>query len=290
MKRNLPTFQGLNAAPSAGYEILPSALQKWNPTVRAAAADDAASIGIYDVVGDPWSDNPVTAKRIAAILRTIGAENPVVVNINSPGGDVFEGLAIYNLLREHKGAVTVRVLGVAASIASIIAMAGDEVQIARTGFLMVHNSWTYAAGNRNDFRALADTLEPFDRAMASVYAARTGEAADAMAELMDAESWIGGEAAVDQGFADALLASDAVAENKKSASLTFAQRQMDAALARGGMSRKERRELMASFKSATHNAGGDGEPSATGTSTSSAALLEEIRALASKINQTGIPS
>ncbi len=288
MKRDLPTFRGLHTAPSAGYEILPSALQKWNPGIHAAASDEPASIGIYDVVGDPWSDNPVTAKRVSAILRTLGSETDLVVNINSPGGDVFEGLAIYNLLREHKGKVTVRVLGVAASIASIIAMAGDEVQIARTGFLMIHNSWTYAAGNRNDFRALADTLEPFDRAMASVYAARTGEPADDMAGLMDSETWIGGESAVEQGFADGLLASDEVANDPKATAHTFAQRQMDAALARGGMSRKDRRELIASFKTATRTAGGDGEPSASATSTQTAALFDDLKALLDTLSRTGI--
>ncbi|MFT2622165.1 head maturation protease, ClpP-related, partial [Escherichia coli] len=74
---------------------------------------------------------------------------------NSPGGDMFEGLAIYNLLREHEGEVNVKVLGLAASAGSVIAMAGDTVQIARAGFLMIHNAWVVAMGNRNDLRELA---------------------------------------------------------------------------------------------------------------------------------------
>ncbi|MBN0106041.1 Clp protease ClpP, partial [Pseudomonas aeruginosa] len=93
----------------------------------------------YEPIGyDWWTGEGVTAKRIAGALRAIGGDVDVTVNINSPGGDVFEGLAIYNLLREHKGKVTVRVLGLAASAASFIAMAADEVKIARAGFLMIH--------------------------------------------------------------------------------------------------------------------------------------------------------
>lgn len=82
----------------------------------------------------------VTAKRISAALRAIG-EQDIVVNLNSPGGDMFEGLAIYNLLRAHSGKVTVNILGIAASAASIIAMAGDEIKMGRGAFLMIHNCW-----------------------------------------------------------------------------------------------------------------------------------------------------
>ncbi|KLB48562.1 peptidase, partial [Xanthomonas euvesicatoria] len=103
----------------------------------------------------------VTARRVAGALRAMG-KGPVTVNVNSPGGDMFEGLAIYNLLREHDGEITVKVLGLAASAASIIAMAGDTVQIARAGFLMIHNAWVMAVGNRNDLIEVADTLKPFD--------------------------------------------------------------------------------------------------------------------------------
>lgn len=104
----------------------------------------------------------VTAKRISAALRAIG-NNDVVVNINSPGGDMFEGLAIYNLLRSHSGKVTVNILGIAASAASIIAMAGDEVQMGRGAFLMIHNCWAVGVGNRHDFAKLANDLAPLIR-------------------------------------------------------------------------------------------------------------------------------
>ncbi|WP_034085582.1 head maturation protease, ClpP-related, partial [Pseudomonas aeruginosa] len=111
---------------------------------------------------------------IAGALRAIGGDVDVTVNINSPGGDVFEGLAIYNLLREHKGKVTVNIIGLAASAASFIAMAGDEIRIGRAAFLMIHNAWLIAMGNRNDLREIADWLEPFDMTLADIYAQRTG--------------------------------------------------------------------------------------------------------------------
>ncbi|HCF5801664.1 TPA: Clp protease ClpP, partial [Pseudomonas aeruginosa] len=104
----------------------------------------------------------------AGALRAIGGDVDVTVNINSPGGDVFEGLAIYNLLREHKGKVSVNIIGLAASAASFIAMAGDEIRIGRAAFLMIHNAWLIAMGNRNDLREIADWLEPFDMTLADI--------------------------------------------------------------------------------------------------------------------------
>ena len=193
----------------APCEIKPLALKRWNPGIRAASEEEH-SISIYDVIGqDPWSGEGVTTKRIAAALRSVNGAD-VTVNINSPGGDMFEGLAIYNLLREYSGKVTVKVLGLAASAASIIAMAGDEIRIARAGFLNIHNCWVIALGNRQDLLEVASRLEPFDQAMAEIYATRTGSQLSAMQKLMDADTWLNGSAAVEQGFADDFLASDAV--------------------------------------------------------------------------------
>lgn len=245
--------------PSAGVrsEILPRAFDRWNPGVQAAADEgEDRSISIYDAIGyDYWTGDGVTARRIAGALRSLG---PVTVNVNSPGGDVFEGLAIYNLLREHQGEVTVKVLGLAASAASIIAMAGDTVQIARAGFFMVHNVWTVAAGNRNDYRELADWLEPFDSALADIYAARTGADVKAMGKLMDAESWIGGSSAIDQGFADELLPSDQVSQGGAKAQANAARR-LEAALRASGLPKSEAMRLISEFKSGAGDPAGSGE-------------------------------
>ena len=239
--------------------LSPRAFDRWNPGVQAAASDDEErSISVYDVIGqDYWTGEGVTAKRVAGALRSMGS-GPVTVNVNSPGGDMFEGLAIYNLLREHKGEVTVKVLGLAASAASIIAMAGDHVQIARAGFLMIHNAWVVAVGNRNDLREYADTLEPFDSAMADIYAARTGQSQKAMAKLMDAETRIGGSVAGEDGFADQLLASDQVKQDGGKAKAS-AVRRIESALRASGMPKSEAMRLISELKSSAGDPAGNGE-------------------------------
>ncbi|SOB53033.1 head maturation protease, ClpP-related [Pseudomonas lundensis] len=206
----------------ATCELKPLALERWNRTIRAAKEDDH-SISIYDAIGyDPWSGEGVTTKRISAALRSLkGAD--VTVNINSPGGDMFEAMAIYNLLREYSGKVTVKVLGLAASAASIIAMAGNEIRIARSGFLNIHNCWVVALGNRHDLRAMITTLEPFDQAMAEIYAARTGGDLSSMQQMMDADTWLNGKIAVERGFADDLLAADAIKQAPDAKALTAPQ-------------------------------------------------------------------
>jgi ATP-dependent Clp protease, protease subunit len=243
--------------------ISPVAFNRWNSELRAAVAENEEdrTISIYDVIGvDYWTGEGVTAKRIAGALRTLG-KGEVTVNINSPGGDVFEGLAIYNLLREHKGEVTIKVLGLAASIASVIAMAGDTIQVARSSFLMIHDAWTIAIGNRHDMMAIAETLEPFDRAIADIYAARTGGDSKAIGKQMDAETWIGGSDAIDQGFADELLASDQIQRDAKASA--HAVRRIEAALRASGMPKAEAMRLISEFKSGARDAAGNGERDAT---------------------------
>lgn len=264
------TIKALPGAPAGrpcggvSSQVLPRAFDRWNNGVRAAAEADAdRSISVYDVIGqDYWSGEGVTAKRVAAALRSMG-KGPVTVNVNSPGGDMFEGLAIYNLLREHDGEVTVKVLSLAASAASIVAMAGDTVQIARAGFLMIHNAWVMAVGNRHDLKEIADTLKPFDDAMASIYAARTGQDGKAMGKLMDAETWIAGEAAVEGGFADDLLPSDQVEKGNGKASAS-AVRRIESGLRAGGMPKSEAMRLISEFKASAGDpaGGGEGDPTA----------------------------
>lgn len=244
--------------------ITPKALERWRPEVKAAdSSEDAATISILDVIGQDWMGNGVTASRISAILRNIGKRD-VVVNINSPGGDYFEGLAIYNLLREHPAQVTVKILGIAASAASVIAMAGDEVQIARAGFLMIHNTWIVAMGDRNALREAADWLEPFDQVAVDIYAARTGLEPKAIAKMLDRETWIGGTEAVDKNFADGFLPADAVTETAKAAAgqALKAEFRIDEILARAGVPRSERRNLVQAMRGGTRDAAATDTPSA----------------------------
>ncbi len=213
-KKQLPAAPAGRPCARVTCETLPSALDRWDGGIKAAATDDN-SISVFDVIGQDYWGEGVTAKRIAGALRAMNGAD-VTVNINSPGGDMFEGLAIYNLLREYEGRVTVKVLGIAASAASVIAMAGDDIQIGRGAFLMIHNCWVYAMGNRHDFAELAQSLEPFDNAMADIYAARSGLDMGAVQKLMDAESYIGGSDAVAKGLADSLLSADAVSDGDES--------------------------------------------------------------------------
>ncbi|PVY81064.1 ATP-dependent protease ClpP protease subunit [Cupriavidus alkaliphilus] len=264
--KNLPGIPAGRPAASVSSHLQPRALDRWDTGVRAAAESDAdRTISVYDVIGyDYWSGDGVTAKRIAGALRGMGA-GPVTVNVNSPGGDMFEGLSIYNLLREHDGEVTVKVLGLAASAASIIAMAGDKVQISRAGFLMIHNAWVLAVGNRHDLTEIAATLKPFDDAMASIYSARSGQDVKAMAKLMDAETWISGQTAIDDGFADEFLPSDQV---KKGDAKTQASavRRIEAALRSSGMPKNEALRLISEFKSGQGDPAGGGAGDPTGRS------------------------
>ncbi|HBW3293900.1 TPA: Clp protease ClpP [Klebsiella pneumoniae] len=259
--RQLPVAPAGRPCAGVTSEPQPSALERWNGGIRAASDNDN-SISIFDVVGRDYWDEGVTAKRISGALRSMNGAD-VTVNINSPGGDMFEGLAIYNLLREYQGKVTVKVLGIAASAASIIAMAGDDIQIGRGAFLMIHNCWVVAMGNRHDFAELSTSLEPFDTAMADIYSARSGLDIATVQQLMDAESYIGGSDAVEKGLADSLLSADAVSDGDDSPS--SALRKLDALLAKTNTPRSERRKLM---KALTGNTPGavidpDGMPRAT---------------------------
>ncbi|EMB2530677.1 hypothetical protein L364_02861 [Klebsiella pneumoniae MGH 18] len=259
-KKQLPVAPAGRPCARVTCETLPSALDRWDGGIKAATTDDN-TISVFDVIGQDYWGEGITAKRIAGALRAMNGAD-VTVNINSPGGDMFEGLAIYNLLREYEGHVTVKVLGIAASTASIIAMAGDDIQIGRGAFLMIHNCWLYAMGNRHDFAELAQSLEPFDTAMADIYAARSGLDIAAVQKLMDAESYIGGSDAVAKGLADSLLSADAVSDGDESPAAAL--RKLDALLAKTNTPRSERRKLI---KALTGNTPGavtdpDGKPGA----------------------------
>lgn len=253
--KQLPELQAYGRERIQSF-VSPSALARWSPAIQAAAGDSPDNVvSILDVIGeDWWTGDGVTAKRVAGALRAIG-DRDVTVNLNSPGGDMFEGVAIYNQLREHRGRVTINILGLAASAASVIAMAGDEIRIGRPSFLMIHNCWCLAAGNRHDFAELSEQMAPFDAAMADVYQARTGVELKRIQTLMDKESWIGGSAAVSEGWADALL-EDAAIKDDGSGTQAVAVRRIEAALRSSGMPRSEAQRLLSDFKSGLSDSAG----------------------------------
>lgn len=270
--RKLPEIRAEQRLGAAQYDLRPDALERWEPGVHAAAGDDA-SISIYDTIGDNWEGTGITAKRISAALRSIGAKD-ITVNINSPGGDFFEGVAIYNLLRAHPAKVTVQVMGLAASAASVIAMAGDEVLMGEGSFLMVHNAWAVAIGNRHDMQDAANLLEPFDASMAALYASRSGMSKQEAAAMMDAETWLGPDAAIEQGLADGLLDSAKVTHAAPAASNRKALALVESAMAKAGHTRASRRDTLRNLFSSMPGAAG--QPAMPSAGDETAAQLQNL--------------
>lgn len=173
--------------------------------VNAKAADDEAEILIYDViVADEleaeWLGG-VAPKPFVEALRAIDAKT-LHVRINSPGGSVFAGRAIEQALREHPARIVVHVDGVAASAASFVAMAGDEIVMAPGALMMIHKAWGLAIGNDDELRKTADLLGKIDGTLVKTYAERTGQTPEAIADWMAAETWFTAEEAVLFKFAD----------------------------------------------------------------------------------------
>lgn len=234
------------------FELNPRALELWNPSLQAAGADDEASISLTGIVGDEWPYDeyakPLTLARVDAALRSIG-DRRVTVYINSPGGSMFEGISIMNRLNQHKAGVTIKVLGLAGSAASVIAMAGDRREIGKTAFLFLHNCWSSQPGNRHEYRQLADTLEEFDYAMRDLYAEASGQDAAVAEGWMDADSYFSGKSAVDLGLMTGLLDDSEVSINAKALERDIpAARRIEAALIKTGMPRSERRKLISEYK------------------------------------------
>ena len=162
-----------------------------------AKAEAEADVFLYDEIGGFG----VNARDFIAQIRASGAKK-INLRINSPGGSVFDGLAIYNFLKEQD--VTVQVDGLAASIASIIAMAGKEVRIAGNGFLMIHNPWGGAMGDSEEMRQTADLLDKIRDSLAGTYAKKTGKDAETIKRWMDEETWFSAEEAKANGFVDTI--------------------------------------------------------------------------------------
>lgn len=275
--RKLPEAKTFQRPQNFQWDAPSDVLAKWAEKPLAAESNDPNTISIYDVIGeDMWTGGGFTAKRMAAALRAIG-QNDVSVKINSPGGDMFEGIAIYNLLREHPAKVSVDVMGWAASAASIIAMAGDEIRMGLGTFMMVHNAWGVVIGNRHDMADASKLFEGFDSAIADIYEARTGLKRADITKLMDAESFMGPTEAIAKGFADKVdegLKAESQANNLTEAVL--AKRRIDGILAQSGMPRVERRRLMREL-AGTHDAAETVMPSADLDLTKVRELIDFIR-------------
>lgn len=168
-----------------------------------ALANETAELFLYGEISDvSWYGDEVTPAQFQRDLAALGDVRNLNVYINSPGGDVFAGITIYNILKRHPAYVTVHVDGMAASSAAIVAMAGDTVIIPRCGTIMLHNAWTRVSGNKSDLYAMADELKRIDGQLAGIYAAKSGKDAEYFAGLMDGNSWMSGEEALAAGLCD----------------------------------------------------------------------------------------
>src|SRR3990172_12857516 len=171
-----------------------------------AAGEDSAEVLIYGDIGESWFAESVTATKFAEDLKLV-ADKKLIVRINSYGGSVADGITIYNAIRRHPLDKTTVVDGVAVSIASLIAMAGDMVQMGDNTLLMTHAPWGYAQGNAMVMREYANILDTYSRAMASSYANQTGEPVDERLTLLTdgKDHWYTAGEAVEAGFADEVI-------------------------------------------------------------------------------------
>lgn len=172
-------------------------------TVRAMAEQKTVNVSVRGIIGEYG----VSDREFIRDVEAAGDDVEIInVTINSRGGEADHGLAIYNYLRNHKALVSVRIDGIAASSASVIAMAGDEIIMPANALMMVHNPWTFAMGNAKELRKTADDLEQFEKALLATYTARTGKSDQEVWDLVDGETWLTAQEAVDLGFADKLEA------------------------------------------------------------------------------------
>ena len=164
---------------------------------------EAAEIYIYEEIGEGWYGG-ISAKAFAEEVKKLGSVKTIDVFINSPGGSVFDGVAIYNTLKSNKARIVVHIDGLAASIASIIAMSGDEVHMAANAFMMIHNPWSLMSGFAEDYRKEADRLDLIAGTLRDTYAAKSAEKAtvDQITTWMSEETWFTASDALEAGLVD----------------------------------------------------------------------------------------
>lgn len=209
---------------------------RWRPLARVTAnrgwrvenTTDGATLYLYDVIDSWGGDWGISAKDVLSALAEVTSPT-LNVRLNSPGGDYFEGVAIYNALVQHPGQVTVHVDALAASAASVIAMAGDHIVMHPGAQLMIHDALSMAVGNAAEMRRTADLLDQCSDDIAGFYARQAGGEPEQWRELMRAETWYTAEQAVAAGLADEVAQRDPAPALALSPS-AYAERWLDVAL------------------------------------------------------------
>lgn len=173
------------------------------PSYRMKLVGKTGEIFLYDEIGDGFFGG-ISAKQFADDLSALGKIDNINLRVNSPGGDVFQGLAIYNTLKRNPANVVVDIDGMALSIASIICMAGDEIRMASNAMFMIHDPWTFVGGTAEDLRTKADLMDQVKENLVNTYAARAKLDADEIAQLMADETWMQSSDALYHGFIDSV--------------------------------------------------------------------------------------
>lgn len=164
--------------------------------------DNSADVNIFgDISSDTWFENGVSVKQLAKQLAELDNVSNINVHINSYGGEVAEGLAIYNALRQHPAKITTKCEGMACSIASVIFMAGDERVMEDASVLMIHNAWSVAVGNADELRKQANDLDTINDASKRAYLSRVSIDEKQLSKLMDDETFLAPDEALEMGFA-----------------------------------------------------------------------------------------
>lgn len=249
-----PEITGIGSGANWKFETTALAADFRHFEVRAPESGGNPTISIFDFIGDDGDGGGVNDKRIAAALRSIGNRD-VDVEINSPGGNYFQGVAIYNLLRRHPNAVNVQILGIAASAASVIAMAGDTIAIAHNAEIMIHEASGIFIGTKSEMAEAVTTLQHIDDSMVATYAARSGRpAADFAAMIAGKDIYFRGQEAINAGLADTLMARDAEMPVYAATEFPSDKASLDRFLAKQDMPRSARRDLYRAIGADTHNA------------------------------------
>jgi ATP-dependent protease ClpP protease subunit len=167
-----------------------------------ARGKDAADILIHEHIGADWFGDGLTSKKFAQDLAKLEGIRVINLRINSEGGSVVDGLGIYNTLAQHPARINVIVEGLAASMASAIAMVGDHIVMAEGALMMIHSPWSLAMGNAEDMRKAAEVLDMFEGSLLDIYSKRTGMDRSKLAKMLAEETWMNGASALENGFAD----------------------------------------------------------------------------------------
>lgn len=172
-------------------------------------SETVADLYIFgDITSYEWDESDVSAFGFKQDLDELGDISELNVHINSLGGSTFQGLAIYNLLKQYKSKVNVYIDGIAASSASIIAMAGDRIYIPKTSLMMIHNCWTYAMGNAKELRKTADDMDKIAIAYKEAYLSKIKIDEEKLSQLLEEETYLTAEECVEMGFADEIINSE----------------------------------------------------------------------------------